>query len=213
MKNKLNIRTAVSILTVLLAVSGFYGCNALKQISDTIVNLQRLQFKLDNVSNFRIMGIDLSNKSSVRDFGLDEAAKLAAAISNNQFPVDFILNVAANNPNDGSNGTKQSLATLTSFDWKLYIDDVETIAGNINNEITVPGTGQAVTIPLSMNLDLMKFLSNKNLDNIVNLALALGGKSGSAARLRLDARPTVKTPFGPISYPSRITIVNTEFRS
>lgn len=209
---KFNIRKAISIFIVLISITGIYGCQTLKQIADSIVSLQKIQFKLDNISNFRLMGVDLAGKSSASDFGLSDAAKFASAIRNSEFPVDFVLNVAANNPNTGNGNAQQSLATLTSLDWKLYIDDTETIGGNIGNSITIPASGQQTIIPLSMNLDLLRFFSGHNLENMLNLALALGGNNGSAARLKLDAKPTIQTPLGPITYPSRINIVNTEFR-
>jgi len=42
--------------------------------------------------------------------------------------------------------------------------------------------------------------------------LSIGGASGSPAKLKLDAKPTIRTQFGPISYPGRITIIDKEFR-
>lgn len=47
---------------------------------------------------------------------------------------------------------------------------------------------------------------------VLLLALAIGGRRGNPARLSLDALPTVTTPFGPITYPNRITIGDKEFR-
>ena len=98
---------------------GAYGCSAIKQITDTLANLQRIKFKLENVADFRISGISLGSKSAISDFSITDGLKLANSFKSNSFPVDFVLNVAALNPNDGKGGTKPTLATLTSFDWKL----------------------------------------------------------------------------------------------
>ena len=46
----------------------------------------------------------------------------------------------------------------------------------------------------------------------MNLALALGGKNGSAARVTLKATPTIDTPLGAITYPGEISIIDKEFR-
>ena len=75
----------------------------------------------------------------------------------------------------------------------------------------IPGTGQATTIPIRLSLDLYEFFGNKGYDELVGLALAIGGRSGSPSRLTLDAQPRVTTPFGEIVYPGRITIVDREF--
>lgn len=186
----------------------FQSCPA---VTNMLVNLQRLQFKLEGVSNFRIAGVSTSGKSSVSDFSIADALALTRSFGSNKLPAEFTLNVAAVNPNDGKGGGRQSTSTLTALDWRLLIDDQQTIAGDIPSPIEIPGTGQSTVIPLRVTLDLYQFFGNKGYENLVNLALALGGARGSASRLKLDARPTVSTPFGPIAYPSRITIIDKQF--
>jgi hypothetical protein len=204
MKNRIFITT----LTIIIATLFLGSCKTLNQFADSLNNLQRLEFKLDEVNNFRLAGVNLSNIKSVSDISLMDGIKLTKAFSEKRLPAQFVLNVDAKNPNDGTGGSKQSSATLTALDWKLYIDDKETIAGNINKELVIPGTGSSETIPLVMNIDLYEFFGNKGYEDIINLALAIGGQGGSASRLKLDARPTVKTPLGNINYPNRITIVD-----
>jgi LEA14-like dessication related protein len=189
------------------------ACSSISKITQTLTNLQRLQFKLENVNDFALAGVKLSNKKSINDFSITDGLKLTQAFTSKSLPTRFVLNVAAKNPNDGTGGSKQAGATLTSFDWQLYIDDVPTIKGNIASPIEVPGTGQTTIIPLVIEIDLYKFFKDKGYDGLLNLALALGGVEGSAARLKLDAKPTVQTDFGPLTYPGRITIVDTKFSS
>lgn len=207
----MNIRNYKAIIFIIATTLFLSGCKTLNNLKDTFSNLQRLEFKLDNVNQFRLAGVNLSNISSLNDISLVDGIKLTQAFANKRLPAQFVLNVDAKNPNDGKGGSKQSSATLTSFDWKLYIDDKETIAGDINNDFTVPGTGQSETIPLAMNIDLYEFFGNKGYEDMIRLALAIGGQNGSAARLKLDARPTVNTSLGNINYPSRITIVDKDW--
>lgn len=207
----MNIRTYKAIILVIVTTLFLGSCKTLNNLKDSISNLQRLEFKLDNVNQFRLAGVNLSNIKSINDISLVDGLKLTQAFSSKRLPAQFVLNVDAKNPNDGNGGSKQSSATLTSFDWKLYIDDKETIAGNINKDFTIPGTGQSETIPLVMNIDLYEFFGNNGYEDMLRLALAIGGQNGSAARLKLDARPTVKTPIGNINYPSRITIVDKDW--
>lgn len=204
----MNKRIYLTALAVVFATLFLGSCKTLNQFADSLNNLQRLEFKLDNVNNFSLAGVNLSNINSVSDISIMDGIKLTKAFSDKKLPAQFVLNVDAKNPNDGKGGSKQSSATLSSFDWKLYIDDKETIAGNINKEFVIPGTGSSETIPLVMNIDLYQFFGNKGYEDIINLALAIGGQNGSAARLKLDAKPTVKTPLGNINYPNRITIVD-----
>jgi len=185
------------------------SCNVVKEIQQAVTNLSRCTFKLSGVSEFTLAGVSLTGKSG---YSLMDGVTLAAAFARNELPASFTVNVAAVNPNDGTGGSPKSTATLTSFAWTLLIDNAITINGDIASPITIPGTGQQATIPLRMNLDLVKFFKEKGYDHIVNLALALGGADSSPSRLILRAKPTIKTDFGPISYPREIDIIDKEFR-
>lgn len=194
-------------LVVLFGVVNFSCQGAL----DLIQNVQRLKFKLGSVNNFSLAGVSLSNKRSISDFSVADALSLTQAFANNRLPAGFTLNVLARNPNDGTGGTPRTTTTLTRMAWRLLIDNTETINGNIEQEIQVPGVGQEVTIPVNMSLDLFTFFRNLGYEGIVNLALALGGVNGSSSRITLKATPTMVTSFGPISS-GEITVVDTEFR-
>ena len=180
-------------------------------VYQTVVNLSRLQFKLGDVNNFTINGINISNKRSLQDFNALEIINLTQVIASGKLPASFTLNVEAKNPNDGSGGYPKTNATIKEFPWRLEVDDVETIAGNIGTPVTVPGTGEVQNIPLTMNIDLMQFFGNKGLDNLVNLALTLGGQQGSSSKLSLFATPTVTSPIGDIKYPGELKIVEQSF--
>lgn len=202
----------VSLVFLLIGAIAFQSCNVIKDISGTLANLSKLQFKLENVSNFRLSGIDLSNKRTISDFSITDGLKLTNAFATKRFPADFIVNLNAKNPNDGSGNTQKTNATIAKLDYRLILDDIQTISGDIQSPINVPGTGQSVNIPLSMSLDLFEFFGNKGYESVINLALALGGVSGSAAKVKLDIKPTVNTAIGPISYPNRLTIIDKEWR-
>ncbi len=185
-----------------------FGCSGLY---DAIVNIQRLQFKLDRVTGMNVAGVNLSNIGSISNLSLLDAANLLSNFSQGKLPVSFTLNVLAKNPNDGTGGTKNTSAVIKNLAWRLFLDNKETITGNIGG-ITVPGVGQASNIPIGMSLDLVKFFKDTGYESLLNLALAIGGKNGSASKVTLKATPTVDTVLGPITYPGEIEIVDHEFR-
>jgi hypothetical protein len=180
-------------------------------VYQTVVNLSRLQFKLGNVNNFTVSGINISNKNSLQDFNPLELLNLTQSITTGKLPASFTLNVEAKNPNDGTGGYPKTNATLKEFPWRLEVDNVETIAGNIGTPVTVPGTGEVQNIPLTMSIDLIEFFGNKGLDNLVNLALTLGGQHGSSSKLALFATPTVSSALGDIKYPGELKIIEQSF--
>ncbi len=190
------------------------ACAQIKQISDALTNLQRLQFKLGAVHNFRLAGVDLSTKSSVSDLNpLGDGLKLLEAFRSRKLPADFVLDLQVRNPNDGSQGKSAVPATLAGLEFRLLIDEQPTITGALDREVEIPATGSETVVPIRISLDLYEFFGAKGYDKLLDLVLAIGGKNGSSSRLKLDAKPTVRTKFGLMTYPGRITIVDREFRN
>jgi hypothetical protein len=206
-------RTKFSACIILLVcILLLHGCATLGEIARTLTNLKRLQFRLEGLGDFSLAGIRIGQKSQLRDFSIADGIQLLAAFHGKRLPARFLLNVEARNPNDGSGGSTKTVSTLTRFDWRLLIDDQSTISGGIDKPLEIPGSGQSTIIPLRLELDLYKFFGSQGYDDLLNLALALGGKRGDISRVALDAQPSVSTPLGDITYPEHITIISKEFR-
>lgn len=195
------------ITSILLSFFTLYQCS----LYQTITNLSRLQFKVGEVNSFRVNDLDISGKSSLKDFNAADLLNLTSIFTQGKLPVSFVLNVDAKNPNDGTGGYARTDATLKSFKWRLFIDDKETVSGDIASPVTVPGTGEVTKIPLRVNIDLLQFFKDQGFDRIINLALTLGGKNSSTSKITLYATPTVSTPIGNITYPGELKIVDTQF--
>jgi hypothetical protein len=202
-------RTLAALALLAAFTLTFTSCAVLQEIGGAAMNLSRCSFKLDHIGDVQFAGIALSGKSKL---GFADGARAIAAFAKGELPTQFTLFVAARNPNDGSGGSTKSAATLTSFAWNLRLDDTPTIAGDIAEPVTIPGTGQDAMVPLRMNLDLYAFFKDKGYEKIIDLALALGGSSGSASRVTLRAKPTIRTDFGSLTYPGEIDIIDKEFR-
>jgi len=202
------------LLVISIVIVGLlYSCSQIKQITQTLTNLEKLQFKLGSVQGFKLYNVSLGNKKSISDFSALDAANFLSQYNQKKMPAEFTLNLLVKNPNTGDQGTSKQLATISKLDWRLIIDDVSTINGTINQSISVPGNSQETIIPIGISLDLLEFFKNKSYENLINLALALGGVNGSSSKLKLDIQPTISTPIGEIIYPNRITVINTEFKN
>jgi hypothetical protein len=201
-----------------LAVLGLAGilslssCATLNDMATVLANLQRLKFKIASVRDFRLVGIDIGGKAKLSDFNAADVLKLGQSYTSKKLPVSFIVDVLAVNPNDGTGGTTTTASTLTGLECRLLLDGTPTVTGNIDQPVEIPGTGQESVVPIRVSLDLLEFFGTKTLTDLLDLTLALGGRSRSATRVALDAQPTVSTPLGPITYPGRLTIVSAEFR-
>ncbi len=188
-------------ITSFLASCGVYN---------SLMNLSKLKFKLGSVNNFKVAGISIDNKTKLSDFGTMDIVNLTSKVMSGDFPVSFTVNVLAQNPNKSS-GSNISDISLESFPWTLYINDKKTISGNISNPVKVPAVENAITIPLEMALDLKEFFAGDGLNELINLALNLGGAKGSPSNLKIIAEPVLGTSLGNMSYPNPITIIDNSF--
>lgn len=201
------MKKSLSIIILLLLVLLGIQCS----VYESFTNLSRLQFKVGQVDGFQINGVSISNKSKLSDFNPLDLLNISSSFAQGTLPASFVLNVEAKNPNDGTGGYPKSDATLQGFKWRLFLDDKETVSGDIDKPVTIPGTGEIATIPIRINLDLLKFFNDKGYESIINLALALGGNQGSSSKVSLYATPTVSSPFGNIKYPGELKLVDTQF--
>ena len=206
------LKTAILAALVIQAAGLLSSCAALEPFLSALSNLQRLQFRLADVSDFSVLGIRIEGKSALNDFSVMDGVKLVQGFTAKRLPAEFVLRVEVRNPNDGTGGSPRTVSTLTGLESRLLIDGTPTVIGNIDQAIEIPGTGRNTVIPIRMTIDLYEFFAAKGYEGLLNLALALGGAERDPARVALDAQPTVTTPLGPIVYPGRITIIDAEFR-
>lgn len=199
------------LVLYLLALGMFFSASSCSVIQ-TFQNIARLKFKLDSVNGFLLNGISVANKTRLQDFSAADLLSLTSAVASKKLPLSFVLNVDAVNPNDGKGGNQKTDVQLSKFPWKLFIDDKETITGDITSPISVPGVGQDVKFPLKIELDLFKFFNDRDYQGLVNLALKLSGQQSNPVSIKLVARPTVTSPIGNITYPGDLTIVSQEYR-
>jgi hypothetical protein len=164
---------------------------------NALTNLSRIQFKLSDVQQVRLCGIDITNKHSASDFGVMDGVNLMSAFSSGHLPLTFILDVAAKNPNPPSQSAALSAIKITDFPWRLLLNGQQTISGDIGAPFGVPPGNATTNIPLSVTVDLKQFFGNQGYDQLVKLALALSG-NGGVSQVQLKAQPTMSTPLGPI---------------
>lgn len=175
------------------------GCATLQQFAA----LRQVQFAIDGVGTGRLAGIDLGRVRSASDLRATDAARLAAAMADEDMPLEFTVDVLAENPAEN-----QTTARMVRFAWTLLLDDRETIDGVVDREIVLP-PGEPRIIPIDVRLDLIEFFGG-NATDLLNLALRFAGVDAEATDVKLRALPTVETPLGPIEYPATITIVSAD---
>jgi hypothetical protein len=201
------LRIQRSISAFLLLVIFVSGCSIFR----TIENVSRLKYKIQNASDYKVAGISVGDKKSIKDFKALEALKITSSVVKGTLPVTFTVYIEAKNPNDGTGGYPRTDLSIESFPWRLFINDNETVTGNIGEPVFVPGKGESTIIPINIEFDIVKNVKEKNIDDIIALALQLGGIQKSTSSLKILVKPVIGTPLGNITYPDEITVVDKKF--
>ncbi|HEV8355701.1 MAG TPA: hypothetical protein VGQ17_02940 [Gemmatimonadales bacterium] len=181
----------------ILLVSSFCACATLQQIAA----LRQVAFALAGIQDGRLAGVALNRIATYRDLTAAEVGRLALAMARDDLPLEFRMDVRAENPADN-----RATATMVRLAWVLVLDDKETIHGVLDSTYVLP-PGRPVVIPLHMKLNLRQFFDGPA-ETLVNLAAGLAGLRADPARIAVRAVPTINTPLGPIAYPSPITIIS-----
>jgi len=165
--------------------------------------LRQVDFYIDRVSDVNLAGVELDHVRSYEDLTLEQTLRISQALARGTLPLRFRLHLIAENPADNP-----VTARLERLEWTLLLDDHPTLSGTLNQSYRLP-PGEPQEIPLDFELDLLDFFE-KNLQDLVELALALAGTEGVTKRVSLEARPFIETPLGPLSYPRPIRILTRE---
>ncbi len=175
------------------------ACKTLRQLA----NLRAVDFRIENVTEAALGGIDLSRIRSYEDLDAGDAFRVAQMVARGSAPLEFTLHLGAENPAEND-----VTAQLVEMDWTLLLDDTETVSGTFDRNIVLT-PGEERDIPIDIRLDLVAFFE-RSAGDLVELALAATGQGGEPTRIKLRARPTIDTPIGPIRYPEPITITVAE---
>jgi hypothetical protein len=175
----------------------FSSCSVLDQTSE-MKTFGKCEFRIESARNMKLAGVNIQDKSSLSELSMMEMAKIGSVLAGGTLPMTFDLNIEVKNPNPG-------LAAMNKLDWILIIDDIEMTRGILNQRIEIPAN-TVTSFPVAMNLDLMKSLSGKSGDALINFALNLAGTGSRPTRIKLKAKPTIMIGTKPIEYPGYITI-------
>ena len=173
-------KTYAAVFVILTALA---GCQTLREV----INLRKVDFAIDTVDNGFLAGVDIDRIHTYNDLRPTDGARLLAAAARGEMPLAFTLHLDASNPSENT-----VPARLVRLDWTLFIDDTETVSGIFNDDRLIePGT--TADIPISMELDLVRFFGN-NARDLIDLGLNLAGAGGSPTSLRAASPAPAPAP-------------------
>lgn len=187
-------KTLLSLLLFFLLIS----CSTLRETR----SLSRCEFRYDRIVDLQMAGIALETINGYGDLSMIELGKLSAAVLSGELPLQMTLILEARNPN-------KRQAALNRLEYILYFDEAEMSRGSVDQRIVIP-PGATVSIPVTVNLNLLDILDPSGLRSIVKLALSLSDRTGQTSKLTIRVRPSLMIAGKPVYYPGYIRI-NREF--
>jgi hypothetical protein len=184
--------TAVALLLTLPLLP---GCSAYRQIA----TLRTVRFEFAGVSDVRLAGVRIDDLLRFSDLSFTDGARLGVAVASHEMPLDLIAHLDATNP-----AANTVTARLVDLDWSLFIDDRHAFDGGLAGAVAL-APGHTVDVPLSVRFDLFEMGSGTARD-LFDLAVAIAGRGAIRKDLRLELRPTIDTPLGPMRYPAPVVV-------
>lgn len=191
------------LLPLLASLAFLLSCDVQKQLS-ALANMAKCEYRIANLANISLAGVDITGKSSVSQLNLTDAARLATAYATNNMPLNMTLNLDVKNPNSGP-------AALTRMAYKFKLDNQEMTTGNLNSGFSVGGNSTG-TLPIGLSFDVRKLLSGKSKDAILNLLLNMAGQSSNPTMVGMSIKPSFNVAGQVVNFPSYFD-VNTSFKA
>lgn len=189
------------MIAALIMTTTLLSCRQLKEMA----NFAKCEFRLKSVENIQLAGFNVQQKKSLTDFSVLDAAKLMGAVAQNNFPLQFTLNVDVKNPNPVQ-------ASLNKLDWILLIDGIQMVQGTTQNKLQIAPNGGVANYPLLFNINLRDVLKEKTGQSLINFGLNMAGAGNQPTRITLRAKPYVSIGNFQLAYPGYFDI-KTEYTS
>lgn len=180
-------------------------------VANKLGDFSKPKFRLSSAANVKLAGVDINNKNNFYDLSDEEVEYLYKVVYDEKIPLSFDLYVTVSNPNTGNENTPPADITLKSFPFKLYVEEKETITGNIDNAVLIASSENQKEFLIKINVDLWEFYKGNNFNNTVEPVLQYGGDAGITSHIKLVAKPVIETPAGVYEFPEEITVVDYQF--
>jgi len=100
------MKTKLFISFLVVGILSFQSCDILQQM----VTFTKCEFKMNSLTNTKLVGIDIQNKNSFSDLSFMDAANATKTLLGGELPLSFNLNIETKNPN-------ASTAAMQKMEW------------------------------------------------------------------------------------------------
>jgi LEA14-like dessication related protein len=186
------------ILTLCLTVVTLFGCGVNKQ-AQQIAALEKCTYKLISAENITIGGTSINNIVNMENLNLASLPGLALGLLRQDVPLKARLNLEIKNPSS-------SQAAINEFEYKVLINNQELATGFVNQLVDVQPGGTTM-VPVDLNLNAYKFISNKKvMQEVAEFLKAGSGTEERKGLVTLKIKPSIKVGNTLVKYPGFISM-------
>src|SRR4030043_1795378 len=164
-----------------------------------LISFTKCEFRMKNIQQIQLAGVNLEGKSSVNDFKISDMATFTQYALRGTLPLEMVLQIEAKNPN-------QQSAAINKVEWIAYLDDFELITGLIKDRVVVPPNDGVGLIALHIRFDLRKAVESSAGSAIANLALKNMNIGEQESRFSVKIKPTILIGSFALDYPGYVKI-------
>lgn len=183
---------------LLLFTAVLSSCSINKQ-AQQIKALEKCEYKLIDANNITLAGTDVKKLITGKSLNLINAPALALAFLRQDIPLRADLNLEIKNPSN-------SLAAINNFEYIVLINKQEIINGTVDQRVAIPA-GETSVVPLALNANIYKFLSNsKILDDVTQFLTSASNGTEAKGLVTIKIKPSIMVSGNLVKYPGYITI-------
>lgn len=186
------------LITVILLAG--WSCGILDQMED-MKRFSEVRFKIKDINELTIAGVDMTGKRSFSDFTFTETARLTSKLAADELPAQFTVLLQATNPNNKK-------AAMNRLEWRLLVDKQQLTTGTIEEYVEIPPDGSKTNVPVKVNVDVIKLLTGKSGKALMNLVSNITGQGSQPSELSMELSPSIKVGNQMLDYPGTITVKN-----
>lgn len=186
------------ILSICIALIVLSGCGVNKQ-AQQIAALEKCTYKLLSAEQITVGGTNVGNIMNMEELNLASLPGLALGLLTQDVPLKAKLNLEIKNPTT-------TAAAINDFEYKVLINNQELATGLVNQPVEVQPGGTTV-VPVNINLNAYKFISNRQVMQEIAAFLQAGSDSTEKkGQLTLKIKPSIKVAGALVKYPGFFTI-------
>lgn len=186
------------VFFLLLFTAVLSSCSINKQ-AQQIKALEKCEYRLVDANNITLAGTDVKKLIAGKSLNLINAPALALAFLRQDIPLRADLNLEIKNPSN-------SLAAINNFEYIILVNKQEIVNGTVDQRVAIPA-GQTNVVPLVLNTNIYKFLSNsKILDDVTKFLTSASNGTEVKGLVTIKIKPSIMVSGNLVKYPGYITI-------